>query len=467
MHREPWIHFCGPRDPAAKRAVLDSLTSTGVATRLFDINGPPSEGIVCFSSIDEDLYEFVREVSHNRQKRVLAVPLASAQLDSAQAWRLLLAGASDVFRWSSAAEMAERVKARFERWRAVDELLQSPAVQKNLIGSSPAWRSVLRQIVEVARFTRGRPADRRKRHRQGTGRAADPRARSARIATTSSSLSTARRSCRSCPAASSSATSAARSPARSARATARSRRRTAARCFSTRSASCRCPCRPSCCASCRRAPTSGSAATRGSAAEFRLVCATNSDLLAEHRARPIPPRPVLPDRRLGLSRAAAAGAARGHPAAGAAFPATFQPDIADAGFRPAGAGISAEPRLSGQRARPAAADRAHRQPARRPGADHGRRSCPPTSVPRDAPDAEQLARSRTSSARSAQALSLGVGLKEISQAAADTAIRIAVQRGERQPAARRARLGVTDRALQMRRAARRQHNGGSDDQAAK
>ena len=153
MHREPWIYFCGPRDPAAKRAVLDSLTSTGVATRLFDINGPPSEGIVCFSSIDDDLYEFVREVSHNRQKRVLAVPLASAQLDSANAWRLLLAGASDVFRWSSAAEMAERVKARLERWRAVDDLLQSPAVEKNLIGSSPAWRSIMRQIVEVARFT--------------------------------------------------------------------------------------------------------------------------------------------------------------------------------------------------------------------------------------------------------------------------------------------------------------------------
>jgi transcriptional regulator with GAF, ATPase, and Fis domain len=49
--------------------------------------------------------------------------------------------------------MAERVKARFDRWRAVDELLQSPTIQRNLIGRSPAWRSALRQIVEVARFT--------------------------------------------------------------------------------------------------------------------------------------------------------------------------------------------------------------------------------------------------------------------------------------------------------------------------
>jgi hypothetical protein len=51
-------------------------------------------------------------------------------------------------------------------------------------------------------------------------------------------------------------------------------------------------------------------------------------------------------------------------------------------------------------------------------------------------------------------------LKEISQAAADTATRIAMQQenGNLRDAARK--LGVTDRALQMRRAARRQHNGG-------
>jgi len=153
LHRDPWIHFCGPKNPLARQAILDSLTSTGIATRSFDIKAPSGEGIVCFSSIDDDLYEFVREVSHNREKRVLAVPVAGTQIDSAQAWRLLLAGASDVFLWSSAAEMAERVKARLDRWRAVDDLVQSPAVQDNLIGASPTWRSVMRQVVEVAHFT--------------------------------------------------------------------------------------------------------------------------------------------------------------------------------------------------------------------------------------------------------------------------------------------------------------------------
>jgi len=52
----------------------------------------------------------------------------------------------------------------------------------------------------------------------------------------------------------------------------------------------------------------------------------------------------------------------------------------------------------------------------------------------------------------AQAISLGAGLKEITQVTTETAIRIAVQSegGSLQRAAKK--LGVTDRALQIRRA---------------
>jgi transcriptional regulator with GAF, ATPase, and Fis domain len=66
----------------------------------------------------------------------------------------------------------------------------------------------------------------------------------------------------------------------------------------------------------------------------------------------------------------------------------------------------------------------------------------------------------------AQALSLGIGLKEISQAAADAATRIAIREGNGNLRDAARRLGVTDRALQLRRAARRQHSG-RDDQASK
>jgi transcriptional regulator with PAS, ATPase and Fis domain len=58
--------------------------------------------------------------------------------------------------------------------------------------------------------------------------------------------------------------------------------------------------------------------------------------------------------------------------------------------------------------------------------------------------------------RPPQSLPVSMGLKEISQAAADLAMQVGLEQeeGNLQRAAKR--LGVTDRALQMRRANRRQ-----------
>ena len=50
-------------------------------------------------------------------------------------------------------EVAAAVAQRLRRWRVVDELLDRPYVREFLVGDSPAWRSVLREAVEAARFT--------------------------------------------------------------------------------------------------------------------------------------------------------------------------------------------------------------------------------------------------------------------------------------------------------------------------
>jgi transcriptional regulator with GAF, ATPase, and Fis domain len=59
-----------------------------------------------------------------------------------------------------------------------------------------------------------------------------------------------------------------------------------------------------------------------------------------------------------------------------------------------------------------------------------------------------------------RALLAGAGLKEISQASRDTAVRIAVNEEDGNLQLAASRLGVTDRALQMRRAGQRPPNGG-------
>jgi transcriptional regulator with GAF, ATPase, and Fis domain len=109
--------------------------------------------VVVFDQITQQLFDFLRAASRNSLDRVLAIAVSRSTLIGGGAWRLLQVGASDVIAWDNSANPAEEVAARFERWDSVDRLLHSPLVQNNMIGKSPTWISVLRQIVEVAGFT--------------------------------------------------------------------------------------------------------------------------------------------------------------------------------------------------------------------------------------------------------------------------------------------------------------------------
>jgi transcriptional regulator with GAF, ATPase, and Fis domain len=66
-------------------------------------------------------------------------------------WQLLAAGAADVTVWRPG--VAEIIAARFARWQQVDEIIASPLVGANLIGHSPIWMRLLRQVVEIGCFT--------------------------------------------------------------------------------------------------------------------------------------------------------------------------------------------------------------------------------------------------------------------------------------------------------------------------
>ena len=103
--------------------------------------------------MDADLADAVRQFSGAGIRRVLAIATPTARLAPDDAWRLLSEGASDVFAWDHSARPADEVAARLRRWTEVEEILESSVVRDNLVGKSPAWSRVLRQIIEVARFT--------------------------------------------------------------------------------------------------------------------------------------------------------------------------------------------------------------------------------------------------------------------------------------------------------------------------
>ncbi|MDO7866767.1 sigma-54-dependent transcriptional regulator [Nocardioides jiangxiensis] len=85
-------------------------------------------------------------------RRLLVVTPCTAT--TPQVWALVRGGASDVISWVGP-EAAEAVVRRIQRWKAVDEVVASPAVTDLIVGSSPELRAALTELVELALFGSG------------------------------------------------------------------------------------------------------------------------------------------------------------------------------------------------------------------------------------------------------------------------------------------------------------------------
>jgi transcriptional regulator with GAF, ATPase, and Fis domain len=132
---------------------VEAINRCGVALEPAQKSPPIGAGLVLFDSMDAQLCETIDRDSRHGFDRVLAVATCSEALSEGAAWRLLDAGAADVFAWDALPDPAATVAARFARYASVETLLQSSVVSDELAGESPAWLSALRQIVEVAAFS--------------------------------------------------------------------------------------------------------------------------------------------------------------------------------------------------------------------------------------------------------------------------------------------------------------------------
>ncbi len=142
------VEGCGDESVA-----LAALAGSGLEPTPFQGAVPRGPGIVFFDRISPPLYEMLREASASGFGRVLAVALAREALTCRGSWALLQAGASDVIAMGGPCPIGPQIAARIERWQIVDRLLCSPLVAHNLVGTSRAWTRALRHLVEMARFT--------------------------------------------------------------------------------------------------------------------------------------------------------------------------------------------------------------------------------------------------------------------------------------------------------------------------
>lgn len=146
------LHSYGPDSEALAGLFREELQQRGVRADPFSsaTDGPV---IIIFTESGPGLFELVRKTNRSGQSLVLAVAEGSTGLPEGLAWRLLRAGAVDVLKWDRDGLCCQLAIARIERWLAVKTLVESPIIRKNLIGESTAWRSLLRRVVEVACFS--------------------------------------------------------------------------------------------------------------------------------------------------------------------------------------------------------------------------------------------------------------------------------------------------------------------------
>jgi hypothetical protein len=148
-----WIAGFGIGEPAVE-AIATALRSAGVDLVPYQEGAPPM-GVVAFAAITDEVCEFVREASRAGTARILGllVRVPGDADGGARLWDLLHAGSADVMPWDRHPDHVSNVTARLRRWRAVDDLVASPLVRESVVGESTAWRSVLREVAEVGRFT--------------------------------------------------------------------------------------------------------------------------------------------------------------------------------------------------------------------------------------------------------------------------------------------------------------------------
>ena len=145
-----WIRGVGEYSEKTICKFIDLLTQQGIEVQ--DYRVPCSHsGIVFSNKVTPELCEQLCDLSHNGQIQVLAC--CHEAISGEAIWQLMEAGASDVLVCTKDNLIIHEITARLRRWEAINRLLNSSLVQNALVGTSQTLQTILRQVIEVARFT--------------------------------------------------------------------------------------------------------------------------------------------------------------------------------------------------------------------------------------------------------------------------------------------------------------------------
>lgn len=148
-----WFHFCGT-NRSEEQGIRAELSKRGIHLDLTARLRAEGHGILCFSEITNELLGILGETQRQARGRILALAAATSELPAGGSWKLLHAGASEVLLWDAHGIAAGQIQAKLERWTIIDELADRIGSQVGLVGESTASCALVRRIVEAAHFTR-------------------------------------------------------------------------------------------------------------------------------------------------------------------------------------------------------------------------------------------------------------------------------------------------------------------------
>src|SRR5437762_10837301 len=144
-----WFQFRGIYDSTVD-TIRAGLAECGIL--LCGLGGTQG-GILAFSKVDDELLQFIKEIRYSMRGHVLALAVSPSALNLGDPWRLLQAGATDTLVWEEGGVAAAQIRAKLDRWHTIDGLMHDTSTRGELIGSSLAWSSLMRRIIEAAYFS--------------------------------------------------------------------------------------------------------------------------------------------------------------------------------------------------------------------------------------------------------------------------------------------------------------------------
>ncbi|MBX3606684.1 MAG: sigma-54-dependent Fis family transcriptional regulator [Piscinibacter sp.] len=148
------LQFHGAIAEASRDRLRRLLEQAGVSSRPAGDAGPAARArVIVFDAGNVRAAVDALRRHDGDGTQTIAVAFGPKARDADGSWALLAAGASDVLVWPEVPDDAEDLAHRMRRHAVVESLLAGDRVCASVAGHSPAWRSVLRSVIEAACFT--------------------------------------------------------------------------------------------------------------------------------------------------------------------------------------------------------------------------------------------------------------------------------------------------------------------------